>query len=1041
MFGLLKLRSFGAMTLAQFLGAFNDNAFKQVIVLLATAVAAGAGPGEAMDWVVQHPLGGQLVDWLSPQAIPPFLFALPFVAFGPLTGSLADRISKSRIIQAANLLEIAVMTLATLAFWLEDYGVLLGAVFLMGTQSALFGPAKYGSIQEMVGKKELSRANALIQSSTMVAVLAGVFLGGVFRDQLGERLWMAGIGYIGFATLGWLCSLRIEPLQAAAPKRQLNWNPISELRSHWKATEGNRHLVLSIWASSFFYLMAASFLVVIPTYGRWLGLTDTHTSILSAMPGLGIILGAIIAGRVSGDRVEGGLIPLGLLGMAGSLLAVSLDPTDTSHVRLCLFGMGTFSGIFTIPIRCLIQSLPKEDQRGSVQGLAEVMDFIGILAATPLFILWDKGLGLTPPQMFMAGGIIMGLGALASVILAGEFLVRLGLLALTHSLYRLRVSGIENLPERGGALLVANHVTFVDGMLVAATAGRPVRFLMYRDYFDLPVVGGFMRRMGAIPVSSGDSPEEKKRALGAAVEAARSGSLVCIFAEGSITRTGTMLPFARGLEVIARGAQVPIIPVGLDRLWGSVFSFERGRFFWKLPHRVPYPVDVIVGTPLPPATPAGEVRNAISEAIATKRSLRDGRPGSLAWRMIVSAKLNARRTAVVDARGTRLTYRQLLRQALALRMGMDGCLGSAQRVALHLDAGGEAVIVHMALALSGRVAVPLHPALSGDPLQARLSAAGVEAVISDSAGAGAGIRTFTPAELLSRVSPGAHWRAQIGAWLPAWLLARRASPQCSAHESATILFTAGSTGTPKAVELSHSNILSNVQSLHEVLHTGPEDSILSPVPLSNAFGYTVGMWASLLCGAKVVLVPGDGPSASVDSQLLSTLAVRERVSVVYGSPTAFAAWTESVPPESFSSLKVAACAAAPLPRDVAEAFEARFGLPLTGGYGCTECAPVISFNIPGGDRWEGRQMAKRAGSAGRPLPGVAVRIVDRQSSQPLEEGQSGSVWVKGPGVMLGYYGDATRSRDVIRDGWLATGDLGHIDHGGFLVLEGRESRS
>ena len=1034
MLGLLRKRSFGALTLTQFLGAFNDNAFKQVIILMATAVAAGAGPGEAMGWVSSHPLGGGLPNWLSAQAIPPFLFALPFVLFGPVTGSLADRLSKSRIIQAANFLEIVVMALATLAFWLTDYGVLLGAVFLMGTQSAIFGPSKYGCIKEMVGSRELSRANALIQSSTMVAVLAGVFLGGLFREELGDRLWMAGFWYVGFATIGWLCSLRIEPLPAVDPKRRINWNPVTELISHWRATEGQRHLVLSIIASSFFYLMAATFLIVIPTYGRWMGLTDTHTSMLSAMPGLGIIIGAVVAGRVSGDRIEGGLIPLGLLGMAASLLATSFAPGSTTWVSFCLLGMGTFSGIFTIPVRCLIQSLPREEKRGAVQGLAEVMDFVGILLATPMFIFWDKGLALDPPQMFMVGGVIMALGGIASLVLAGEFLVRLVLLTLTHTLYRLRVSGGENLPEEGGALLVANHVSFVDGMLVGAVAQRPARFLVYRDYLDLPVVGPFGRRMGFIPVSSGDTPEEKEHALDEAAQAARDGSLVCIFAEGSITRTGTMLPFAKGLEVIARGADVPIIPVGLDRLWGSIFSFEGGSFFWKWPHRLPYPVDVVVGEPLPSHTPAGEVRNAIQEAIATRRSKRDGRAGSLAWRFVVSAKLNRRRTALVDPKG-RITYGELLVQAMALSRAFNRRLGQARRVAVHLESGIEDAIVNLALVLSDRVAIPIDPTLPAGERATLMEQAGAQAWIGNEVDAAEGVQGHPLAALRGAVTGWDRLVARALSMLPAWALARSVTPQTSAREPAAVLFTAGTTGPPKAVELSHGNVLSNVQSLLEVLHIGPRDRVLSPVPLANAFGYTVGLWTTLLSGARAVLVRSEDPDLC--SQV-EALALAEEVTVVYGSPAAFAAFTRKVKPAAFANLWVAACAADALDEETGAAFAEHFGILPCEGYGLTECGPVVSFNVPGGDRHDGRQMAHRPGSIGRPLPGVAVRVVDRDTGAVLPQDQSGELQVKGPNVMLGYVGageGAGSSR--LEDGWLPTGDRAHIDRGGFLIIDGR----
>jgi acyl-[acyl-carrier-protein]-phospholipid O-acyltransferase/long-chain-fatty-acid--[acyl-carrier-protein] ligase len=249
-----------------------------------------------------------------------------------------------------------------------------------------------------------------------------------------------------------------------------------------------------------------------------------------------------------------------------------------------------------------------------------------------------------------------------------------------------------------------------------------------------------------------------------------------------------------------------------------------------------------------------------------------------------------------------------------------------------------------------------------------------------------------------------------------------------------VLFTAGTTGPPKAVELSHGNILSNVQSLLEVLHIGPRDRVLSPVPLSNAFGYTVGLWTTLLSGARAVLVRSEDQDLCAQ---VESLALAEEVTVVYGSPVAFAAFTKKVEPAAFAHLWVAACAAAALDEETGAAFAERFGILPCEGYGLTECGPVVSFNVPGGDRHEGRQMAHRPGSIGRPLPGVAVRVVDRETGAVLPQDQSGELQVKGPNVMLGYVGAGEGAGSSDLDGWLPTGDRAHIDRGGFLVIDGR----
>lgn len=1048
MLHLLRQRSFGAMTLSQFLGAFNDNAFKQVVLLLATAIATGGG----IEWVEAHAMGGRLDEVfggffkdVSPQAVPPFLFALPFVLFGPITGSMADRFSKTTIIRAANLLEIVVMIMASAAFLLEDYGVLLSAVFLMGTQSALFGPSKYGVIKELVGERDLAPANALIQSTTMVAVLFGVFVGGMLSENFSDSLWKAGGFYIAFATIGWMICLRIERLPAIQPERRLHWNPVRELRSHWRAASGNRYLVLSIWASAFFYLMAATFLIVLPTYGKAMGLSDTHASQLSATPGIGIIIGAILAGRISGNRIEGGLVPLGLLGMAASLLATAIAPTSIPFVAGCFVAMGLFSGLFSIPIRCLIQSLPSEDKRGAVQGLAEVMDFIGILLAPVMFSLWDNRLGLEPQQMFIVGGAMLGLFGIVSMILAGEFLVRLVLLALTHTLYRVRVKGLEeNLPAEGGALLVANHVSFLDAVLVSAAAGRPVRFLMHRDYFDVPFVGAFARRMGAIPVKGGDSREAKEDALSAAARSCERGDLVCIFAEGAITRTGTMLPFRRGMQRISAEAGTPIIPVALDRVWGSIFSHSKGRFFWKMPLRIPYPVDVIFGEALPPGSPPPVVRDAVSELISDHRSARAGRRGSLAWRFLLHAKQRASAEALVEGSGERMTYRRLLIGSLALRDVLRRTLGDDERtIGVMLPPGRASTLVNVAAALDSRTTVNLNATLTSDVLADCLSRAGGQRLITSKRLLSVLDKespvpegTIFVEDLLKELSPTDKRRAALLALLPARLLAAWQAPKVNPRqETATILFSSGSSGDPKGVRLSHAAVLSNVQSVLSVFPLGPGDTLLGVLPHFHSFGYTVGLWSSLLGGARLAT-----HTSPLDAKAIGELCAKEMVTVMIAAPTFYGNWMRRIPAESFASVRFAVAGAEKLRPELATAFEEKYGVALLEGYGATECGPVVSINLPESGKGADRQAGRRAGSVGRPLPGVSLRVVDPDTGELRPPGEDGLVEVKSPALMDGYIGDPSATEKVLAGGWYSTGDVGCVDRDGFLHLTGRLSR-
>lgn len=1018
MLRLLKQRSFGALTASQFLGAFNDNAFKMLVLLL----VASLGSTHSHDWVE--------ASWIAQnfgQAAPAFLFALPFVVLGPLTGALADRVSKVAIIRAANLLEIAVMVGATLGLLLRSYDGLLFTVFLMGGQSALFGPAKYGVIKELVGGRELSRANALIQASTMIAILLGNVVGGYLAEHLGGSLlpW-AGAWYVAFAVLGWACSLGIGLTPAVNPDRIIRPNPLVEFRNHWRATEGNRDLVLSLVASSFFYMVAALFVTVVISYGTWLGLPETRIGLLNAATIVGIVAGAWAAARLSGDRTEGGLVPLGLMIMAAGTLLIHFDNESVSLLRVSLFCMGFGAGLFSIPIRCLIQGLPAPEQRGSIQGLAETLDFVGILAAGPIFLFLDKGLQLTPPQMFAVGSGLMALAAIASLVLAGQFLARFVLLFLTRSRYRLRVLHAERVPDHGGALLVSNHVSFVDAMLVYGACPRPVRFLMFRNYFELPLVGWFVRRMGAIPVSSQDSDEQKEEALARAADMVRRGHLVCLFSEGAITRTGSLLTFSRGFTRIAeQTGGAPIIPMSLDRVWGCMFSHSKSRFF-QGSLSLGRPVDAAFGEPLPTDAQPEEVRAAVQELIAEQRLARGGWRGSLGFRLLVAARKH-RRTILLSTPDRSWTGAQLLEEVLQRCSAMDGPVPQRARVGLLLPRSTESVFWQLALTLTGRPVAVLDPGMLAASQEDLIQRAKLDLVLHGEGAIDPIPGTLRVERLMSRVTSKDRTRARRLSRLPAFLVTRLLVRDQDASDLALIFFSSGASGAPKVVEASHACVLSNVQSLLQVLVVGDRDTVVSALPPWSPLGQTCGLWAALLGGATHSLHP--------DARRPDPRGA----TVLLGTPSDYRSWIRDLdqegPGHHLPNLRIAIAGGRHVSSELYDAFQECTGKPLLAGFGATELCPAVSVNLPDPPDQSPRHRGLRPGSVGRPLPGVAVRITGDEGALLGEPDQEGWIEVKGPNVMSGGVDGEGQPLPRGLDGWCRTGDRGHLDRDGFLWLD------
>jgi acyl-[acyl-carrier-protein]-phospholipid O-acyltransferase/long-chain-fatty-acid--[acyl-carrier-protein] ligase len=1019
----------------QFLGAFNDNAFKQLVLLVSLSAT--------LSWVAD-------LGWAaeSGQALASALFAIPFVTFGALTGTLADRVSKSRIIVLAKVLEAVVMALALVAFMLRSFPALLGVIFLMGLQSTLFGPSKYGSIPEMVETKDLSRANGLIQMTTFLAIIFGAAIGGQLLESFEARLWIPALIFLVIAGIGTGTSLGIRALPAADPARRLTWNVFTEIRSHWRVAAADKTLTLCLFASGFFFLVGGTLLLVVNQYGTWLGLGGGDIGLLLALLSLGIAIGSILAVKISGDRIEGGLVPLGLLGIALSLLLVRFDPSSLVLLRCTLVGAGICAGLFTVPIRALIQHRPPAAERGAVLGLSEVMDFTGVLASSAVFYLLHGVLHLEPASMLTVVSIGTLVFLAGTLLFTAEFAIRLALMGLVLGLYRIRTTGRENVPEEGGALVVCNHLSFIDGFLVSAACPRPMRFLMFAPYFRLPIIGALARLMGTVPVSAEDSREAKDASIAAAAEAAASGELVCIFAEGAITRSGALLPFATGLERIATRGDVPIIPVALDRVWGSIFSFDRGRAFFKWPQRFPHPVDVSFGKPLPPATPAWEVRNRIAELMSEGRATRRSHRGTLAYRVLRNARWlrgHGRRPALGGTEG-QVTHRRLLLDALALGASMHRRLAPGSTVGLALPKGFGAVRARFACVLEGLVAEPLDPDLSFDELRALALERGLAAVIHAGPAEQAGASPLLSiASLTGGIRPLDRLRARLILLCPASWGLRLTRATRDPLAPAEVHRTRGRTGPPKRVALSHGGLLANAQALQQMFDLGSEDRLLSLLPFHYAFGSTVTLWTPLLAGAAILFPPEDDLApdgktgeSSGDGATLVDLLRAYPATVLVGTPRDAELSLTTLSPEDLPALRLALVGGAALAPELRERWRARFHNDLLEGYGCTECSPVIAVNVPPPPQPVERQPGTLPGSLGLVLPGTAVRVVDPTTGASLPPGEEGLLEVKGPQVMIGYLRAASategESSGLNADGWFATGDRCTLGKDGFLRM-------
>jgi acyl-[acyl-carrier-protein]-phospholipid O-acyltransferase / long-chain-fatty-acid--[acyl-carrier-protein] ligase len=626
-------------------------------------------------------------------------------------------------------------------------------------------------------------------------------------------------------------------------------------------------------------------------------------------------------------------------------------------------------------------------------------------------------------------------------ISAAERALRFIGLPLMRLLYRVRAVGRERLP-RGGFLLLPNHITWVDAIILLIACPRPIRFMIAEEFYRNRWLHWVLRIVRCIPIT----PRRAKDAMRLAAEMIRDGEIICVFPEGELTRSGVLGGLRRGYELIARRAEAPVVPVWLDQLWGSIFSFQGGRFFRKWPQHFPYPAAVEFGPPLSPnEADTATVREHLLKLGERCFSRRPALQASLGVAAVRGLARHPFRTAVLEGMdGSSLSRSKLLGAAAALSRHLRR-EHPEKRIAIVLPASKGAVVANLAVVLANKVPVGLNFTSGRNALVRAREIAGLTTAIS--------ARAFSPripdfpwpqnVIQLDEVLP--KMKRQIFLWwmaailLPASGLARLLGlAREGDNEEAVLLFTSGSSGDPKGVVLSHRNLVGNVAQFRIVLDATKEDLVLASLPFFHSFGCTVTLWFPLIDGVRVITYPNP-----LDAAKCAQLIGEHRVTVVLAAPTFLRGYLRKAAPEQFATVRLTITGAEKLPRHLAEAFEEKIGKPVFEGYGLTETSPVVSVNLPNptpSTPGETIQPASRPGSVGKLVPGVAAEIRDPDTGEKLSLHDSGMLWLRGPNIFEGYLNDAQRTADVLQAGWLKTGDLGRFDEDGFLFIEGRLSR-
>lgn len=1032
----LRSRSFFCLLAVQFLTVLNDHTFRWLVVPIA------------------KPALGQAAALSLGLAA----FTLPFIVLASPAGYLADRFSKTKVIQACKMAEIVIMSMGFIALVTQNITFLVIVVFLTGALAALFSPSKSGCVPELVDEPLLSQANGLMGLVTVAPAALGYLLGYVLSSFVPNpvtplSLLPAMTIVMGIAILGWALSFGLKRIEPADANRAFPWNPFAETADAMRRLKSNTTLMRTAVGISVFWILATLAQMNVDTLGHDdLDFGPIKIGMMGMMLVLGVGLGSVMAGLWSGGHVELGIVPLGAIGMAFWSVMLCLAgwyghvAPDTAMFAICfaLFCLGFNAGLFDVPLESYLQHQSEPQHLGQIVAATNFLAFSGILVMSVLYYLMIDVWNISPSVVFLLAGIGTIPVAIYIILLLPSVTIRFVMFLVVKLFYRVRVSGMENIPRTGGALLTPNHISFIDGVLLLITIPRPVRFIIYADFVFNPKLNWLARIFKVIPIRAEDGPKTLIQSLRTATEALKNGELVCIFPEGALTRTGHTHPFQSGMLRILKGTDCPIIPICLHGLWGSIFSYWGGSFFWKWPRRLRYPVSILFGEPIRNPQTTNEVYQRVQQLGVA--AVENGKNEELtpARKFIRSCKKTLRRVRVADSSGVELTGSKLLIASLCLRrvllrdvLGVD-----EQYVGILLPSTVGGALANIAVTLAGRTSVNLNYTSSDDDMRYCVKQANVRHVLTskkmiEKRPVDLGVELVYMEDLKEKITNFDKLAAAFATYaVPSVILERSLGlTKIRPDDIITIIFTSGSTGVPKGVMLSHHNVSSTIESADQVFNIQSTDCFLGVLPIFHSFGYVATMWLPICLTSKVVF-----HFNPLDARVVGEQAEKHGATILFGTPTFLRGYIKRCDKEQFKTLDLVVVGAEKMPVDLAGQFKEKFGVQPSEGYGTTETSGPSCVNVADHRSGMVDQKGTKLGTVGRPMPGIVVRAVDPTTKTPLPDGTEGLICIKGSNIMVGYLNQPEKTAELINDGWYETGDMGFVDDEGFVHITGRISR-
>ena len=996
------------------------------------------------------------------------MILLPFIFLFSPAAFINDKFSRTKVIRLSALAAVGISALICLCYTIGEFYMAFALTLLLAAQSAVYSPAKYSIIKSIVGTEQLGMANGIIQALTIIAILFSSFAFSFFFEShyiasndpnvVLQSVWGIGIALIAFSALEAYFAFKIPffPQTAELSEEKFSakqYASLHYLKENIRTLRQNKNIWLSVIGLSLFWGVSQVIVAAFPAHYKAIFHADNAIVIqaILAVSGLGLILGSYVAGKMSHLHIELGIVPVGAVGIFISLFCLTLTDSNL-FLTICSFAFGFFGGLFIVPLNATIQYFAPEAISGKIMAGNNFMQNVLMVTFLLLSILFVK-LSLSTTNLLIFASLVCLVGSFYAMLQLPHLFTRLLLLPILKTGYRFHVNGLKNLPQSGGVLLLGNHISWIDWLVLQAASPRAIKFVMYRPIYNKWYLTWFLRIFKVIPIGGGASKES--------IQTIRSylenGEVVALFPEGHISYNGQINEFQKGFEHVLEGLEnITTVPFYLRGLWGSSFSRADSHYKILSKKRGKREVLVAFGKPINGFIDAVAMKQKVVELSfsAWEHFINEQAPLTHHW--LESAKSDLFKECVADAQGTELNNVKFIAAVLSFAKVLKTKLRGQRHVGVLLPSSAAGAIVNMALFVLGKVPVNLNYTLSAESMQKALAKAQIDTVLSSAkfldklTAKGFDFNAILADKLLfaEDIAKGLNKTAKTHAFLtalfaPQWWIKLRYFANVQLDDTATILFSSGSEGDPKGIELSHKNLLTNIKQVSELLNFRRDDVILNSLPIFHSFGLTVTTLLPLCEGVKMVSVadPTDGAT-------IGKMSAKHGVSILFGTSTFFRLYTRNkkLHPLMFQNVRIVIAGAEKLKTDVKDAFRLKFGLEIYEGYGTTETAPVAAVNVPNileKDSLKELTFTKE-GTVGLPLPGTIIKIVDPDTLNELKTGEDGLILIGGGQVMKGYLDDPEKTAEVIAelDGvrYYKTGDKGHIDQHGFVTIVDRYSR-